>query len=110
MARKINPTADPAHEETDRVISALEKKLKRTYREASKDAEGKFHRYMRDFIRKEEVHKKQVQAGTWTQEQYDNWRRNQLLYADTLKGIRDTIAEDLHNTDKIATQMVRKDR
>lgn len=98
---------DEAHRETDEIISKLEKKLRRTYREAEKDAEGKFRRYMRDFIRKDEQHKKQVESGVWSQEEYENWRKNQLMYADTLDKIKKTIARDLSNVDKIAIEMVR---
>lgn len=99
--------SDAAHEETDRLLAALEKKLRRTYKEAKKNAEGKFLRYMRDFIRKDARHRQDVADGSWTQEEYENWRRNQLLYGETLKDIRDTIAVDLRNTDKIAMDVVR---
>lgn len=98
---------DAGHEETDAVLSALEKKLKRTYRAASRNATEKFEKYMADFVRKDAAHIADVNEGRWSQEEYDNWRRNQLLYAGTLNEIRDTIAKDLQNTDKIAIQMVR---
>ena len=107
MAKLINPNADPAHQETDKEIAGLEKKIKSVYRQAEKNATEKFNTYMAKFKVKDEAHKSDVASGKWTQEQYDNWRRNQLLYADNLSTIRDTIAKDLHNADKIATQMVR---
>lgn len=107
MSRKITPSADPAHKETDRIIAGLEKKLKTAYSKAYGDAAEKFMQYMAAFDRKDAAHRADVAAGRWTEQEYTDWRRNQLLYADTLAGIRDTIAKDLHNTDKIAMQMVR---
>lgn len=99
--------ADEGHIETDRILADLEKKLKKVYQQASRNAEGKFRRYMRDFVRKDEEHQKDVKAGLWTEEEYKDWRKNQLLYAGTLNEIRDVIAKDLQHTDKMAIQMVR---
>lgn len=107
MTKFINPGADPAHKETDRIIAGLEKKLKSVYREAEKNATEKFSVYMAKFKIKDEAHIADVASGKWTQKQYEDWRKNQLLYANTLSEIRDTIAQDLHNADKIAIQMVR---
>lgn len=107
MTKFINPGADPAHKETDRIIAGLEKKLKSVYREAEKNATEKFSVYMAKFKIKDEAHIADVASGKWSQKQYEDWRKNQLLYADTLSEIRDTIAQDLHNADKIAIQMVR---
>lgn len=107
MARLISPGADPAHKETDRIIAGLEKKLKGVYAEAEKNASEKFSTYMAKFKIKDEAHIADVASGKWTQKQYEDWRKNQLLYANTLSEIRDTIAQDLHNADKIAIQMVR---
>lgn len=107
MARLISPGADPAHKETDRIIAGLEKKLKGVYAEAEKNASEKFSTYMAKFKIKDEAHIADVASGKWSQKQYEDWRKNQLLYADALSEIRDTIAQDLHNADKIAIQMVR---
>lgn len=98
---------DEGHEETDRLLAALEKKLRRTYKEAKNNAEGKFLRYMRDFIQKDARHRQDVADGTWSAEEYENWRKNQLMYGETLEEIRDVIATDLRNTDKIAMDVAR---
>lgn len=99
--------ADYGHEETDRILKALEKKLKTTYSKAVANAEKRFTDYMAAFDRKDARHKKDVSTGKWTQEYYDTWRKNQLLYADTITEIRDTLASDLHNTNTVAIDLVR---
>lgn len=103
-----NKPMDYGHAETDRQLKSLEKKLKKMYRQASQNAEEKFTTYMESFRKKDDKHRMDVETGKWTQKQYDDWRKNQLLYADTLQSIKETIADDLQNTDKMAIQMVRE--
>lgn len=103
-----NKPMDYGHAETDRQLKSLEQKLKKMYRQASQNAEDKFTTYMESFRKKDDRHRIDVETGKWTQKQYDDWRKNQLLYADTLQSIKETIADDLHNTDKMAIQMVRE--
>lgn len=107
MARKIKPASDSANKETEAIISKLEKKLKATYSKAYGNAAEKFMVYMTAFQRKDEAHRADVSAGRWSEQEYKDWKRNQLLYGDTLAQIRDTLAADLQKTDKIAIQMVR---
>lgn len=107
MARKITPSSDPAHKETDRLIAGLEKKIRHIYSEAYGNAAEKFTSYMAAFDVKDRAHRADVSAGRWSEQEYKDWKRNQLLYGDTLAQIRDTLAADLHKADKIAIQMAR---
>lgn len=99
--------ADEGHKITDKEIIKLEKKLKRMYRQAARNAEQKFTQYMDDFYRKDTANRAKVKAGTWTKEEYENWRKNQLAYSKHLEEIKDVIAKDLHNVNKIAMKMAR---
>lgn len=99
--------SDSAHKQTDALLGSLEKKLKSTYSEAAREAQKKFSAHMAAFKVKDERHRKDVREGRWTQKDYEDWRKNQLLIADRFAEVRDTIAEDLHHVDKIAMQMVR---
>lgn len=105
MAKKI--TFDPAHRETDRILAKLEKKLKNTYSEAYGNAVEKFTSYMAAFDAKDRAHRADVSAGRWSEQEYKDWKRNQLLYGDTLAQIRDTLAADLHHVNRIAMELVR---
>lgn len=98
---------DIGRKRTEKLLASLEKKLKSVYAQAKKDAEKKFNDYMADFHRKDIQHKLDVEKGKWSQTEYDNWRRNQLLYSKTLSQTRDSIAHDLLNADKIARQMAK---
>lgn len=98
---------DYGHAETDRQLKSLEKKLKKMYRQAARNAEQKFTQYMDDFYRKDTANKAKVKAGTWSKEEYENWRANQLAYSKHLEEIKDIIAKDLHNVNKIAMKMAR---
>lgn len=72
--------ADSARNYTDKELKAMEKYLSGIYAQAEKDLKKKFEKYMADFARLEEGHKKDVAEGKWTQEQFETWRKNKLLY------------------------------
>lgn len=101
---------DPAHHETDILLKKLEKKLRTTYTEAAKGAQDKFLAHMAAFKVKDERHRKDVLEGRWTEKDYKDWRKNQILISQQLAEVRDTIAQDLHNVDKIAMKMVRNEQ
>lgn len=99
--------SDAGHKETDRALAKLEKKLRKTYSDAEKSAQKKFDSYMQDFARKDVAHKADVATGRWTEKQYKDWRRNQILYSKKLAEMRDVLAKDFKNVDKIAVNMMR---
>lgn len=72
--------ADSARNYTDEELKVMEKYLSGIYTQAEKDLKKKFEKYMADFARLEEGHKKDVAEGKWTQEQFETWRKNKLLY------------------------------
>ena len=87
-------------------MKALEKKLAGEYKEATKDLEKKFEGYMKDFARKDEQMKKLADSGKLKEEDYENWRRNQLIIGERWKDMYDTLAKDLANVDQIAAGMI----
>lgn len=100
--------SDLAHKETDKLIRKTSKKLKKVYKRAMQDAIDKFNAHMASFHEKEiRYYDDYVRTGLWTEQDYKDWRKNQLLVSQRLEEIQNIIAEDLKNTDKIAMKMVR---
>ena len=98
--------SDDGHKQTDKELKELEKRLTKEYQTAAKEVEEKFNGYMKDFARKDENMRKLVDSGKMSEQDYLNWRRNQLLVGERWKDMYDTLAKDLANVDQIAAGMI----
>lgn len=98
--------ADYAHNETDKRIAELEKRLSEEYKQAYKETKGKLEKYLSDFKRKDEKKRHEVDNGTLSEKEYKTWRRNQMLTGQRWADMVDTLAKDLNNVNVIAAQIV----
>lgn len=98
---------DYGHEETDRRLKKLERKIHAEYEQASKEVQTKLDDYLRRFQIKDNIKREAVAAGEITQEEYTKWRAGQIMIGKRWEEMRDTLAQDLTNTDKIAMSMVK---
>lgn len=98
---------DYGHEETDRRLKKLERKIHAEYEQASKEVQTKLDDYLRRFQIKDNIKREAVAAGEITQEEYTKWRTGQIMIGKRWEEMRDTLAQDLTNTDKIAMSMVK---
>lgn len=104
MARKR--ISDPAHEETERLIKNMERKVTREYTQAVNDMQKKLDKYFERFAVKDAKKKAEVEAGTISKDAYIEWRKNQMLVGDRWKEMRDILSRDLHNANRIARSIV----
>lgn len=100
---------DIGHEETDKLIEQLEKKITREYSQAEKELQAKLDDYFRRFQIKDQSWQKMVANGEKTAEEYQKWRVSQMMVGDYWKAMRETIAEDMHNANALARGMVAGD-
>lgn len=96
---------DAGRKEVDTALDELEKRVHEVYKDAYREIQEKTDDYFRRFQIKDEIKRKQVQAGKITEQEYKIWRRNQLLVGDRWKEMEDVIAEDLSNANQIAASM-----
>ena len=97
---------DYGHEQTDKELKSLIKALDKEYSEATKDLEKKFNGFMKDFARKDDKMQELVDSGKMSEQDYLNWRRNQLLIGERWANMYDSMAKDLANVDQIAAGMI----
>ena len=100
---------DIGHEETDKLIEQLEKKITREYSQAEKELQAKLDDYFRRFSIKDQSWQKMVANGEKTAEEYQKWRVSQMMVGENWKAMRETIAEDMHNANALARGMVAGD-
>lgn len=98
--------ADKAHNETDRLIAELEKKIRREYEQASKEIEKKLADYLKKFEAKDKAWQAQVAAGEKTAEAYAKWRTSQIMVGESWESLKRGLASDLHNANVLAQELV----
>lgn len=97
---------DIAHDETERLISQMEKEVADVYKQAQKELSEKLDDYLRRFEVKDKIWQKNVADGKRTLEEYQQWKRGQMLAGYRWQAMRDQIAEDLHNSNVVARSIV----
>lgn len=98
--------SDIGHEQTDKELKKLEKKIAQEYQRATKEVEKKMNDYLSKFAKKDKEMAKKVKNGEITSQEYAEWRQNQMLTGKRWEQMRDTLAQDLVNADKIAAGMI----
>lgn len=83
----------------------LERKIRDVYREAKEDIDSKIDDFNRRFIIKDQIHRREVKEGKWTQEQYDSWLKGQVFQGDQWEAKRKQITETLYNANSVAAKM-----
>lgn len=72
--------ADSAREYSDAQLNDMYDYLSDIFGQAEKDLQRKFQKYLADFARLEAQKREKLEAGEITQDEFDTWRRNKLLY------------------------------
>ena len=101
MARK----RDDGNEITEEILSKLEKDIQKEYKQAYKEVRKK----LKDFTESFEAERKQklqdIKSGEITYTEYRDWCERKIFVSDRWKAMKESLAEDLANSDKIARSM-----
>lgn len=100
--------ADPVHEWTDDQIKALEKRIRKVYRQAQEEVQAKLDDYLRRFRIKDEIKRDQVKRGVITAKEYKEWRTGQIIVGKRWEKLRDELAHDYHNANQKAKEMAQR--
>lgn len=99
---------DKGYDETERLLKRMERDIKREYRRAEKDLQEKIDKYYADLDRKDKVWAEKVRKGEKTEAEYKQWRTGQLCIGKRWENQKAVIAQDLTNTNQIASRIVNK--
>ena len=97
---------DRGHERTEQVISKIEGRLRAEYEQAAQEVEKTLKDYMERFALKDKKWQEWVKDGKRTQDQYDAWRKQQLMQGERWKQLKNQLAEDMVNTTSAARDIV----
>ena len=98
--------SDPAHRDTDLLLKEMEKKIAKVYRKAELEVAEKLADYMKRFGTKDKIWQGWVKTGKKTDKQYKEWLTGQVMISKRWKEMRESLAEDYHNANKIAKSVV----
>lgn len=98
---------DWAEKQTDQMLSELEGRINDEYSTAYKELSEKCDKYFLGFEKRDAVKLSQVSAGQISQEEYTEWRKNQMLIGQRWSDMVDTMAKDLTKVDQKVISMTR---
>ena len=98
--------ADIAHEQTDKLIDELDKKLNTVYSQASKEMQEKLDKYIQGFETKDKAKLAEFKSGKITKQEYNKWKLGQVKIGEKWTEMRDTLASDMTSTNQIAASLI----
>lgn len=97
---------DEGYRETDMMIASLERKLKKEYNAALKNAKKEFAEFLEQFRKDDEQWREEVKSGEKTRSQYKAWRRTQMITNARWNAMVKRLANDCTKTNQIAFKMI----
>ena len=99
---------DPAHKETDKILSGMEKELDSVYSQAYREARETANEFM-VFFRELDIKKRQqLKNGDIDESEFKRWRRTMFFREKRYYQMADTLAADMTNVNKIAASILNK--
>ena len=99
-------TPDYGHRQADRELTALLRRLRASYRQASLNLQEKISAYMERFEQEDTKMRALYDSGEMSHEDYMSWRYRKLAGTKQWQNMRDQLTNDLVNADKTAASMI----
>lgn len=97
---------DYGHAQTSKMLSKMERRVNREYSQAAEEIQQKLEDYLQRYETKNKIKLEKLAKGEITQEEYSQWRTGQIAVGKRWEEMRDTLAQDLTNTNQIAASIV----
>ena len=91
---------------TDKELAALERRIAKVYSEASKDLKKTIDEYFSKFVERDKAQKKLLENGKITEDQYKQWRLNQIGRGERFKDLQKKVAERCTKANEVAVSYV----
>ena len=101
---------DIGHERTDELLDQLERRLASVYRTASREMQDKITAYFELFAKRDaemrEMIGQTVNGKEWTEQDYKQWRLNQIGRGKRFETLRDQLAERMTKANEVAAAYI----
>ena len=91
---------------TDEELIKIENHLRAEFKSAQKEIKAKSEAYFEKFFKMDKIKAKQVEDGTLSQEEYNQWRHNKIMYGEHWHNLVDQITKELLNVNKTALDYI----
>ncbi len=98
--------ADYSDKQTDKQLAALEKKIHKVYKEAQDDVQGKINEYFANFRERDKKQQELLEKGEIDQQQYTQWRLNQIGRGKRYIAMRDELAQRMTQANETAVAYI----
>ena len=95
-----------ADQKTEKELAAMEKYLTQQFKTAEKEILSKSKKYFKKFDKQDKEKKKQLKAGEITQEEYETWKKNKIMYGEHWNNLVSNIQNELANVNQTAVDYV----
>lgn len=106
LFRRIMAKIDEGFKESEKLLNQLEKEVHDVYAQAKKEMGEKVDAYFAKFERENYAKEQAVKQGRMSVKEYNDWRMRKMATGKQYIAMRNTLAKDLTNTDKIAMKIV----
>ena len=100
------PKRDIANEQTDEALADLEKRISRIYADARDDMSAKVDEYFSYYRKREEHQRELLKKGEITEEQFKQWRLNQMGRGERFEAMRDKLADRMTRANEVAAAYI----
>lgn len=100
---------DYGREYSDTQLEKLEKRLAKEYRQAFKTSKEMADNYFKEFEKEDKIMAKKLKDGEITEKEYLRWRQIEMTTGERYRNVRDALAEEYVNVNKIAASMINDD-
>ncbi len=97
---------DAGHDYTDERIEAIAEQVRSIYAEASASAEKSLSEWLERFAEKDEERRAAVESGDATKEDWQRWRRMQMIQGRRWRAIAEQMAEGFTGANEQAAQII----
>lgn len=99
-------TPDPAHQQTDKLLEDLERRVGAIYKQAADEMQLQVTQFFASFKQKDAEKRDQLNAGEITPEEYRQWRLAQMARGSRFETMRDTLAERMTKANEVAAAYI----
>lgn len=97
---------DYGHEQTDKMLKDLEKKIRKEYTQAAREVEASMNKWLANYQKNDDKMRALWKSGEISKKDYTDWRKKQILLSDKWKAQRDELTQRMMEADKVASGLI----
>lgn len=97
---------DYGHEQADKMLKDLEKKIQKEYSKAAREVEASMNKFLSQYRKNDKKMFELWKSGEITKKEYTDWRKKQIILTDKWLSQRDELVSRYMDADKVASGLI----